>query len=154
MPAENRSMLSDSYHQEVNAYDEMLLSSSADSNGSTMRPHWQPLYQTLQQIGPQQLQHKQKEACQFLMENGVNYNVYDDPQGTQRIWSVDIIPQLISGQDWATIERGLIQRGDILNAILEDIYGKRELVRSGLIPAELLYYHPGFHRNCENIQLP
>ena len=59
-----------------------------------------------------------------------------------------------SRHEWATIESGLSQRAQLLNLILEDIYGERKLIKTGLLPMELIYNHAGFLRPCSGIRLP
>ena len=85
---------------------------------------------------------------QVLRENGVTYNVYTDTQGRTRPWALDVIPALLSSQEWRTIEQGLVQRAELLNLIGADLYGPQQLIRDGLLPPELIYTHPGFLRPC------
>ncbi len=61
---------------------------------------------------------------QLLRENGVTYNVYGDPRGVGRPWALDPIPLLISSAEYAELETGLIQRARLLEAILDDLYGR------------------------------
>ena len=123
-------------------YDEMCT-----ANGE-VRPHWQYLARALTALGPGTLEQRRGEARRLLRENGVTYNVYDGPQGGQRPWALDPIPLLISSEEWRHIESGLTQRAEVLNLLLRDIYGPRELMRRGLLPPELLFGHPGFLRPC------
>ena len=61
---------------------------------------------------------------------------------------------LLSGGEWAGVELGVIQRAELLNLVLTDLYGPRQLLRRGLLPAELVFGHPGFLRQCDQIRLP
>jgi len=38
--------------------------------------------------------------------------------------------------------------------VLTDLYGPRDLLRRGLMPAELILGHPGFLRQCDQIRVP
>ncbi len=69
-------------------------------------------------------------------------------------WRLDPIPVVLSSNEWATVETGIIQRAELLNLVLEDIYGERDLLRRGLLPPELVYAHPGFLRPCDRLRLP
>lgn len=129
-------------------YDEML-----DETGQ-IRPHWQHLMRALQQLGSQEVAHRHQEALKLLRENGVTYNVYDDPNGNTRPWQLDPIPWLLKGNEWFDIEAGLLQRAELLNLILADLYGPRQLIKKKLLPLELIYNHGGFLRACDQIQLP
>lgn len=50
---------------------------------------------------------------------------------TARAWRLAPIPLIIPGDDWETIEKGLIQRARLLDRILADLYGPRELIQKG-----------------------
>lgn len=131
-----------------NSVDEML-----DESGKT-RPHWQYLLQALQNLGHNEIELRQNEIFKLLRENGVTYNVYSDPDGGSRPWQLDSVPLLISNSEWSNIEAGLLERAELLNLILDDLYGPRELIRKGLLPLELIFNHPGFLRGCDKIKLP
>ncbi|MEI9808654.1 MAG: circularly permuted type 2 ATP-grasp protein [Bacteroidota bacterium] len=60
----------------------------------------------------------------------------------------------MTAQEWETINAGLVQRAELLDLLLKDIYGPQTLIRKGIIPQELIYLHPGFIRSCVNIKLP
>jgi len=113
-----------------------------------VRPHWQYLASALEGLNRGELDQRRAEAERLLRENGVTYNVYGDPAGSQRPWSLDLIPFLIPSEEWRQIEAGLAQRAEVLNLVLRDIYGPRDLLRLGLLPPELIYGHPGFLRPC------
>jgi uncharacterized circularly permuted ATP-grasp superfamily protein/uncharacterized alpha-E superfamily protein len=130
-----------------NAYDEMCF----DSNKT--RPHWEYLLRSLKILGRTALEHRQQEALHLLRDNGVTYNVHGDPLGRDRPWQLDLIPLLIASEEWTSIERGLIQRADLMNLILADIYGPQETLRKGLLPIELIATHPGFLRPCHGLTM-
>jgi uncharacterized circularly permuted ATP-grasp superfamily protein/uncharacterized alpha-E superfamily protein len=120
----------------------------------TVRPHWAYLVRALQTLGAEEFARRSREARRLLRESGVTYNVYDDPQPGERPWPLDPMPMLVTSADWQTIERGLAQRAELLDAVLADLYGERSLVQSGLLPPELVYGHPGFLRPCVGVPTP
>ncbi len=130
------------------AYDEL----SAD--GVTPRPHWAHLMQSLKAIGPDELGRRWARAERRIRENGISYNIYGDPLGASRPWQIDIVPLLIPADEWRTIEAGIIQRAQLLNLMLEDLYGPQNLVRSGHFPATLLYANPAFLRPLVGVPVP
>src|ERR1700676_3015029 len=130
------------------AYDEL----SAD--GVTPRPHWAHLMQSLQAIGPEELGRRWARAERRIRENGITYNVYGDPLGASRAWQIDIIPLLIPADEWRYIEAGIIQRAQLLNLLLEDLYGAQDLVAHGHFPAALLYANPAFLRPLVGVRVP
>ena len=124
------------------------------TNTGQVREHWKYLMSALQALGPSELETRRLSAQRQLREDGVTYNVYGDPDGLHRPWALDPIPLLISSEEWAVIEAGLLQRAELLSLILGDLYGPRKLIRKRLLPPELLYNHEGFLRPCDRIRLP
>ncbi|MEM9324526.1 MAG: circularly permuted type 2 ATP-grasp protein [Bacteroidota bacterium] len=142
-----------SYLSERTAKDSPFLDEVVNSKGG-VRTHWQRLVSSLDRLGHEDLNSRQREVDNQLRENGVTYNVYGDPNGMNRPWRLDPIPMVFGQEDWEVIEKGLIQRATLLNHILRDIYGSRTLIREGLVPFELIYNHPSFLRQMDKIKLP
>ena len=122
--------------------------------GGQPRPHWAPLMQALNEIGTAELARRWARAERRIRENGITYNVYGDPQGSDRPWKIDMIPLIIPPDQWAEIEAGLIQRASLLSEILKDIYCEQQLVKSGLVPSELLLANPNFLRPMVGATVP
>jgi uncharacterized circularly permuted ATP-grasp superfamily protein/uncharacterized alpha-E superfamily protein len=138
-----------SYYQCLDGiFDEMCM------NSEKIRPHWEDIIRSLNMLGRVELERRWQEAYRLLRDNGVTYNMYGDPQGRDRPWQLDPIPLLISSQEWSGIERGLIQRAELLSLLLADLYGPRETLHKGLLPVELIASYPGFLRPCMAIQYP
>ncbi len=123
-------------------FDEMV-----DAKGN-LRLLWQTMATAIDSMGAHQLQRRADEVREQLRFNGVTYHVYGDKLGADRQWSLDPLPILIDSASWRDLEIGLTQRAELLEAILRDIYGPRQLMRDGLLPALFLYSHPGFQRAC------
>ncbi len=130
------------------AYEE----SSAD--GVNPRPHWAHLMESLRAIGPEELGRRWARAERRIRENGITYNVYGDPQGASRPWSIDIVPLLIPPDEWRFLEAGVIQRAQLLSLLLEDFYGPQDLLTQGHFPAALLFANPAFLRPMVGVKVP
>ena len=129
-------------------YDEL------SANGVTPRPHWAHLMESLREIGPEELGRRWNRAERRIRENGITYNIYSDPLGANRPWKIDIVPLLISADEWRFIEAGIIQRAQLLSLVLEDLYGSQDLVAQGHFPAALLYANPAFLRPLVGVPVP
>lgn len=138
-------ILFQNYFTDVKDYDEAL-----QSNMST-NPNWEKLLENINQTGIKELIQKQNEVNWLLDENGVTYNVYNDPKGMNRPWNLNVVPFLVHENEWKNVEKGLIQRAELLNLILKDLYGKRELIKKGILPYEVVFAHRGFLRQCDQI---
>ena len=123
-----RSPVCPAYRQPPTGYDEMC------TGQGKVRKHWRYLIDSLDAMGPEVLQQRQRDTVRMLRSDGATYNVYGAPDGLNRTWQLDPVPLLISSSEWAGIEAGLTQRAELLNLILRDLYGPRSLIRKGLIP--------------------
>ena len=119
-------------------FDEMF-----DKN-CNVKPHWKEIYDNLERVGIKQLEQKQIEIDWRLEENGVTYNIYNDPEGTNRRWNLDPIPFVLENEEWEEISKGLKQRAKLLNLIFKDLYTEQKLIKEGIIPAEIIFGHKGF----------
>jgi uncharacterized circularly permuted ATP-grasp superfamily protein len=136
------------YESTGGAFDETV---SLDGG---IRPHWRDFFDQMDTIGLAEVQRRWEEAQYLIRENGVTYNVYGDPHGMERPWELDPIPLLISSDDAAKVETGLIQRAKLLDLLLGDLYGRQTLLTSGVLPPDLVFGNPGYLRPCCGIKLP
>src|SRR6202171_2262982 len=128
----------ETYLSDTRRYDELL-----DGAGE-VRAHWRPLVDALASDGADAVRRGIELARRLIVENGVTYNVYADPQGRDRPWVLDPLPLLIDHREWRELEAGLKQRAQLLNALLADLYGPQQLIAEGVVPAELAFGHPNF----------
>jgi uncharacterized circularly permuted ATP-grasp superfamily protein len=128
-----------SYRPLPGAVDELV------DDGGELRSHWARVGPALDELGLDELVRRRREAARLLTDDGVTYNVYADGPGSPAPWRLDPLPLLVSSDEWAAIERGVIQRSELLNLVLTDLYGPRDLLRRGVLPPEIVT-HPGFVR--------
>ncbi|MGH9011030.1 MAG: circularly permuted type 2 ATP-grasp protein, partial [Acidimicrobiia bacterium] len=136
------------YRPPVAGYDEMV-----DRTGA-LRPHWAHIGQVLDGLGLDELGRRRAEAVRLLDDDGVTYNIYGAPAGAMSRWSLDPVPVLLTSAEWAGIESAVVQRAELLNLILADLYGPRDLLRRRLLPPEVVLGHGGFLRPCDQIRVP
>src|SRR6186713_1156366 len=131
---------------DLKRYDELT-----DSQGS-MRAHWRPLIDRLRaDDSPDAVRRSLELTRRLVVENGVTYNVYADPQGADRPWALDPLPFVLPAAEWAVIEAGVSQRARLLDALLADLYGPQRVLLDGLLPPSLVFGNPGFLRACHGI---
>ena len=134
-------------YSSVAGHDEMC---TADGD---IRSHWHYLMQSLNGMGSGELQRRREEAWRLIRDNDVTYNIYSDMDSTSRPWKLDLVPLLIESEEWRRIEAGLMQRAELLNLVLLDLYGPRNLIKKGIVPPELVFSHPGFLNPCINMPM-
>src|SRR5271165_6614497 len=112
--------------------DEML-----DADGD-VRPHWHPCLAALASLGVDEIDRRFAAADRYLRDSGVFYRVYEDPAGAERPWPLSHVPLVIDPAEWQELKAGLVQRAELLETVLQDVYGPAKLVREGLLPASLI----------------
>ncbi len=119
----------------------------------TTRPHWRPLLDVMERLGPIELEKRVEESHRILKDNGATYHIQRE-SGPQRVrpWPLDLVPVVLDGAEWDRLAQGVAQRATLLNTILADLYGPRNLIRDRKLPADLLYIHPGFLRPVSGIE--
>jgi uncharacterized circularly permuted ATP-grasp superfamily protein/uncharacterized alpha-E superfamily protein len=137
--------------------DYRLLSGVHDEMVSTTgepRPHCGPLIRSLEKLGLTELTSRWEGAKRAIRDNGVTYNIYGDPEGVDRPWTLDMMPLVIAPAEWSRIEGALLQRSRLLNTILADLYGPQRLLHEGLLPPSLVLANPAFLRPCHAVPVP
>ncbi len=118
------------------------------------RPHWQPLLESLERLGPRELASRLENGRRILREHGVSCFVNRNGRNIDEPWRLDLLPLMISAAEWRELESGITQRARLLNLILGDLHRAQRLVRDGFVPAPLLYANPDYLRACQAIQPP
>lgn len=93
---------------------------------------------------PARLRTKQREAEEVFRLTGITFNVYGRAEAEERLIPFDIIPRIISAQEWQRLSRGIEQRVRAINAFLHDIYHRQEIVRAGRVPREMIAENAAF----------
>lgn len=118
------------------------------------RPDAIPLVDRIEALPTEEVHRRHRAAQVALFKLGVTFNVYSDDQGTEKIFPFDIIPRIVSADEWAVLERGLKQRICALNQFLADVYGDQKIIHDGIIPRELIESASGFHPACMGLKPP
>ncbi len=126
----------------------------AFTDAGELKPHWVNLLESFENMGPETYRDRASKAQRILRDDGATYNIYSDQKGPSHTWGLDLVPSLITSEEWSKIEAGLIERSELFNLLLKDIYGPRDLIRLGVIPPEALFCHRGFLRACQGIHIP
>ncbi|NCJ06344.1 circularly permuted type 2 ATP-grasp protein [Synechococcales cyanobacterium C] len=137
----------DSY-EPGNFFDELF----CDRN--TPRPEVQPLVDRIHALPEGELLRRQFAAQQAMFKLGATFNVYGEDEDIERIFPFDVLPRIISGQEWQFLERGLKQRIHALNLFVNDIYHEQKIVQDKIIPLDLILSAKGFLRPCIGLNPP
>lgn len=119
-----------------------------------IRDHYRVFFESLSQLSPAELVHKDELAKKLFMSQGITFTVYNDGEGIEKIFPFDIIPRIIAAEDWRHIEAGIKQRIKALNIFLKDIYHDQFIVKDNVISPSLIHSCANFLREMVNVQVP
>ena len=130
------------------AFDEMK-----GVNGS-VRPAYAELSRWLADVAPDVLDYRRREAELVFRRIGITFAVYSDAEAQERLIPFDVIPRILAAAEWALLRRGLEQRVKALNLFLRDIYGRRDILRAGVMPEDLIFQNPVFRPEMNGQKVP
>jgi uncharacterized circularly permuted ATP-grasp superfamily protein len=130
--------LFEGYKPHSSAWDEMF-QASGDPH-----PHCQALFERLGRLPKADFQERRQGADMTFMNHGVTFSVYSDRRGVEKIFPFDLLPRPVAAAEWTRVEKGLLQRIQALNLFLHDVYHRQQILRDGVIPAELVLKSKGF----------
>ena len=133
----------------VPAFDEM----TGPAGGP--RPAWAGLKAWLDGTPLDLLHRKRDEAEALFRRLGITFYLYGDGASAERMIPFDVLPRILSAAEWATVERGCIQRVAARSTCSwHDIYHDREILRAGRIPADLVIDNIAYRPEMAGIDLP
>jgi uncharacterized circularly permuted ATP-grasp superfamily protein/uncharacterized alpha-E superfamily protein len=118
------------------------------------RAHWSRFLAELGATSAGGIRERLLAAERRIRDSGVTYNVYADPMGHDRPWDLDVLPLIIAPDEWQEIEAGIVQRAELFNRVLGDIYGEQTLLKEGLLPPSLIFGQSGFLRPARGMRVP
>src|SRR6202522_4368441 len=130
------------------AFDEMR------ERSGEVRPHYRALAETLATLPPEELQRRKQSADLSFLTQGITFTVYGRDEGTERIFPYDLLPRLISAEEWNRIERGLTQRITALNLFLRDVYGDCKILNDKVVPRDMVYSCKHYRRQMCGLEVP
>lgn len=141
-------LLSPGEYEQGRAYDEMI------DRGGQPRPHYRPLAQRLAQLTPEEFRRRKAMTDLQMRQDGVGFTVYRAEEGIERVWPMDPVPRIISEEEWRTIEAGLTQRINALNAFLWDVYHEQHILRDRVVDPFLILQGQYFRREFVGVNVP
>jgi uncharacterized circularly permuted ATP-grasp superfamily protein len=130
------------------AFDEMKGADGA------VRPAYAQLSAWLDEVRPDVLDIRRREAELLFRRIGITFAVYGEADAQERLIPFDVIPRIFSAVEWTLLRRGLEQRVTTLNLYIKDIYGRREILKAGIVPEELVFRNPVFRPEMNGQKVP
>lgn len=105
-----------------------------------VNPHYKQVLEQFAQYSAEDFNVLNEHAKLSFFNQGITFNVYSDKaKGVERIFPFDLFPRIIPADEWARLEQGIIQRNLAINHFIHDIYHKKQILKDGLVPAELIF---------------
>ncbi len=135
------------YHLD-SAYDEMF------AGPDELHPQYASLFELFSSLPADELRQRKHSAELSFLNQGITFTVYGREDKSEHIFPYDLIPRIITAEEWATVERGLTQRLTALNFFLKDIYNEGRILSDGVVPREIVYSCKHFRRQMVGLQVP
>lgn len=129
-------------------YDELIgLNGQPRSAAST-------LVNYLGSLSSEELATRKNAADLAIRQMGITFSVYSENGNIDREWPFDIVPRIIENREWQSVHKGLAQRLKALNLFIDDLYHKQQIIKDGIVPAELFATSKNFRQQCVGINPP
>ena len=130
----------------------------SQSQSQGVRGHYQAYAQWLDRQPADTMRKRREEAEMIFRRVGITFAVYgakdEEGAGTERLIPFDLIPRIIPADEWATLEKGLVQRVNVLNRFLHDVYHEQEIIKAGIVPAEQILGNAQFRKEMMGVYVP
>src|SRR3954470_7463738 len=130
------------------AFDEM------NGTDGVTRAAYQQLAGWLGQVPRDILHHRSREAELLFRRIGITFAVYGEAESTERLIPFCVVPRILAASEWQSVKRGLEQRTRAINLYIKDIYSKREVLRAGIVPEDLVFQNPVFRPEMNGQRVP
>jgi len=123
-------------------------------DGGSCREAYAGLSQWLQWTPIDHLRLKRQEADVLFRRLGITFAVYGEGGDPERLIPFDLIPRVLSAQEWSKMERGLHQRVKALNMFINDVYHGQEILRAGVVPERLVLNNSSYMPEMQGVDVP
>src|ERR1700693_1850678 len=130
------------------AFDEMT------GQDGQLRPVYAGLDAWLRDLPADVLERRRREAEFLFRRIGITFAVYGEADSTERLIPFDVLPRIISSAEWTRLRAGLMQRVKAINLYIKDVYGRREVLKAGIVPEDLVFQNPVFRPEMNGLHVP
>jgi len=126
--------------------DDMLCAHARDDAA------WRAAFEELAGLSGDNLEGARERARRHAEDIGTGFRVAGE--GEERPWPLSPVPLLIPEAEWRGIAAGVVQRAEVMERVLADLYGEARLVADGHVPAALVTGSPFFLRPLARLVPP
>jgi uncharacterized circularly permuted ATP-grasp superfamily protein/uncharacterized alpha-E superfamily protein len=118
----------------------------------TARAVWTRFFDAFAELTPGDIERRFGSADRHLREAGVTYRAPGET--ADRLWPLSHLPLLIGEADWQQLSAGIVQRAQLLELVLGDLYGEGRLVAENAVPAAAIAGSTEYLRSVCGIKPP
>jgi uncharacterized circularly permuted ATP-grasp superfamily protein/uncharacterized alpha-E superfamily protein len=118
----------------------------------TPRAVWTRFFDAFAELTPADIERRFGSADRHLREAGVTYRAPGET--ADRLWPLSHLPLLIGEADWQQLTAGIVQRAQLLELVLSDLYGEGRLVAENAVPAAAIAGSTEYLRSVCGIEPP
>src|ERR1043166_7033586 len=130
------------------AFDEM---NGADGQ---LRPPYGELFRWLAEVPSDVLDYRRREAEGLFRRIGITFAGYGEADAQEPLIPFDVLPRILSAAEWDILRAGLEQRVKAINHYIRDVYTRREILRAGVVPEDLVFQNPVFRPEMNGQKVP
>src|ERR1700739_4098105 len=130
------------------AFDEM-----SGIDGAPRSPYSE-LSRWLRETPSEVLDYRRREAEVLFRRIGITFAVYGEADAQERLIPFDVLPRILSAAEWDILRAGLEQRIKAINHYIRDVYSRREILKAGVVPEDLVFQNPVFRPEMNEQRVP
>jgi uncharacterized circularly permuted ATP-grasp superfamily protein len=119
-----------------------------------VRPAYAELARWLADVPSDILEFRRREAEVLFRRIGITFAVYGEADAQERLIPFDVLPRILAAAEWDVLRAGLEQRVTALNHFVRDIYDRREILKAGVLPEDLIFQNPAFRPEMNGHKVP
>ncbi len=132
----------------LDGYGDLITWDEMFSAGQEPRPAYRALHDTVLALSSSEFDERCRLRDDHLRDQGITFSL----SGEERPLPLDLVPRIITSDDWSVIEQGVIQRVKALEAFLDDVYNRGEIMLEGIVPRRLVTSSTHYQRAAAGIQ--
>jgi uncharacterized circularly permuted ATP-grasp superfamily protein len=119
-----------------------------------LRPAYGELWRWLNEVPPDVLDYRRREAELLFRRIGITFAVYGEADAQERLIPFDVLPRILAAAEWDILRAGLEQRIRAINHYIGDVYHRRDILRAGVVPEDLVFQNPVFRPEMNGQKVP
>src|SRR4030081_3635020 len=116
------------------------------------REVWTRFFEAFAALTPIDIERRFGAADRHLREAGVTYRA--PGEAADKLWPLSHLPLLIGAAEWQQLCAGIVQRAELLELVLNDLYGEARLIAEGAVPAAAIAGSNEYLRSVCGIKPP